>query len=452
MSWIEQQIDRLMRGQPAGFKEVLTTALASPSELPTAIEALEEVLLESAEEARLTLEVVGHLPLPVTEGWVSPLHTVMAWLEDAEGGAAEVLHHEGAGPLLRVHDRLLHRLDIFHEDPVALSSDVMAVMRVMVLYRVPGTIERLVAAGHHPILQDAYFWGAVFEVLDDDEHPWRLDVVDAFATRWPGGAALGAFLDHVNGLVLDDVLTRHSFDTPRGHGALEAWLTSDDMTDAARSATVALPFVRVDVRRRLLTMAEAHSDIAVRIEAAAVRSEEGDPVGIERLKSWAEDPRFAETAINHLERLGALDAVPAIVEQRDFRAAAAMASWLAQPTEFNRPPDDLVTVDTRELHWPPTEDRRRVWLFRYRYSSNSPDTSFEGLGMVGSVTFAMADEDTEAPHRARSLRSALCVGARDDGRPACPARSEIRKPACESCAKRRTPTSKRIGQLDRSEP
>ena len=398
MSWIEQQIDRLMRGQPAGFREVLSEALTSPETLPEAIEALEEIMLESAADGRLTIEVLKHLPLSTTDAYVSPLQTVMAWIEDAEADASRLLADRGAAELTRIHDDLCEQLETFDEDPLAVTADLLSVLRVLTLLRIPGTLERLASAAQHPVLMDAYYWPTVFEVLGAPDHPWRFDIITIFESRWPDGTAQVAYLDHVNDLAVDGELAHHPFDSPRGHTALRNWLTEDDeaLAGSARAATIALSFIDAAVSDELLAYAERHPEILVRIEAAAVRGAEGDSAAMERLVRWAADPRYAETAIEHLEQLGASDKVPALSHDRDFRAAAAMASWLAQPTEFNRPPDDLIQVDSRSLHWPPTEDRRDVWLFRYRYwPIASDETTFEGLGMVGSVTYAMADEDTE---------------------------------------------------------
>ncbi len=398
MTWIEQQIDRLMRGQPAGFREVITEALVEQDTLPEAIEALEEIMLESPEDGRLTIEVLRRLPLSTTDVWVSPLHTVMAWMEDAELPAANVLREDGIPELIRIYDALHRQLEDFDEDPLAVSGDMMSVLRILTLYRAPGTLDRLTEAGQHPVLRDAYLWSAAFEVLGSPEHPWRLEVIDAFEDAWPSGCALAAFLGHTNLVAFDGELARHPFDSPDGHIALRDALqgAEESVPGWARSAAAALGFIDTYARASLLTLAEDHFDVTVRIEAAAVRAASGDDAGILRLETWAGDPRYAETAIAHLRNLDAESSIPEQSETPDFRAASAMAGWLAQPGEFNRPPDELVAVDDRELHWPPTDDRRRVWLFRYRYwPLGADDASFEGLGMVGSVTYALADEDTE---------------------------------------------------------
>ncbi len=57
-------------------------------------------------------------------------------------------------------------------------------------------------------------------------------------------------------------------------------------------------------------------------------------------------------------------------------------------------PDAIELYDTRELYWPPTEDKRQVWLFKYTYNDDDDGEPEDGVGMVGSVTFALFDDST----------------------------------------------------------
>jgi hypothetical protein len=100
-------------------------------------------------------------------------------------------------------------------------------------------------------------------------------------------------------------------------------------------------------------------------------------------------------ARQYLEELGHAERIPPAALKPDFRAMAEMCLWLAHPHEFGEPPTDIHLFDTRELDWPPTNDRRRLWLFRYTYAGRGEDGIDEvGLGMVGSITFALFGETT----------------------------------------------------------
>jgi hypothetical protein len=42
------------------------------------------------------------------------------------------------------------------------------------------------------------------------------------------------------------------------------------------------------------------------------------------------------------------------------------------------------------LNWPPTGDRRRLWIFKYRYEPDAErDEAEEDVGLVGSITFSL---------------------------------------------------------------
>ena len=116
----------------------------------------------------------------------------------------------------------------------------------------------------------------------------------------------------------------------------------------------------------------------------------GNSTGLEMLQEMCKNPNYSLQAQEYLKELGHPDRVPSEARQADFLAAAEMCQWLAHPMEFGRPPARIELHDTRELFWPPTNDRRRVWLFRYEY--DGPDGEDIGLGMVGSVTFALFGE------------------------------------------------------------
>jgi hypothetical protein len=107
------------------------------------------------------------------------------------------------------------------------------------------------------------------------------------------------------------------------------------------------------------------------------------------------DPRRSRIACQYLEELQRDDAIPAAARDPDFQAVAEMCHWLSHPNEFGRPPDDVGLYDSRVLYWPPADERRRLWLVRYRFAADGPDREDEtGVGIVGSVTFALFGEVT----------------------------------------------------------
>lgn len=93
-----------------------------------------------------------------------------------------------------------------------------------------------------------------------------------------------------------------------------------------------------------------------------------------------------------MEEVDLAKLVPLEVRTPDFRALSELSKWLAHPMEFGAPPDAVELYDTRTLYWPPTRDRRQLWLVRYTYRQDPGEDV--RIGMVGSTTFALFGETT----------------------------------------------------------
>jgi hypothetical protein len=126
------------------------------------------------------------------------------------------------------------------------------------------------------------------------------------------------------------------------------------------------------------------------LEAAAASARTGSEVGAQRLAELCRDPRFADGAIEHLEKLGLAAKIPEEARDPGFRAMAEMCTWLSDPNENGRPPDEITEYDTRVLNWPPTGDRRQLWIFKCRYEPDADrDEAEVDVGLVGSITFSL---------------------------------------------------------------
>ena len=98
---------------------------------------------------------------------------------------------------------------------------------------------------------------------------------------------------------------------------------------------------------------------------------------------------------------------------------AEMVNWLSHPNEFGHPPSKIELYDTRTLFWPPTNDQRTVWLFKYTYTPQEADGELDvGLAMAGSVTFALFGEATDklSPEEAYGLHCAWELEMNEDSR------------------------------------
>lgn len=319
----------------------------------------------------------------------SPLRTLAVLFQEAEGGAARDMLRRAGLPRLRpwVEDALAaepHRED-----------DVLFILKILAMYGEREDVDLLVRAARLPLHPDEYLWSVILDqAIGVHADPAKL--VDALKDPLPVGVLLDAYLDAANGLAIAGKLRDHPFDTEEGYRKLEAWLTDtgDEGYDHAHSAAAALPFLEASARRRLLAVAQGHPDVRVRMEAAWAQVRSGDESGLSALTRHAGDPLVSRAAQTYLEELGFADRIPEQARDPDFQALAEMAAWLSHPLEFGRPPDALRLRDSRVLSWPPTRDTRRLWQIEYRFDAKDGDEPDVGVGMVGSITFALVGEAT----------------------------------------------------------
>ncbi len=279
-------------------------------------------------------------------------------------------------------------------DPGECETDLLFALKVFARYGTEEGLDRVVTAAFSVALQDGYLWAVIFEQLGDSD-PLIPSLIRRLSTPLPDGFVCIALLDWVNRLARDKVITSHPFNNRDGIEKLRGWLTSSDEDEFsyAHAAAAALPFISDPPRTELLALAMDHPDIGVQMEAAWASGHLGSESGIKFLARLCLNRDLAITARTYLDELNRLDAVPDAANDPDFIAMAEMCDWLAHPQEFGLPPDEIEIYDTRELFWPPTNDWRPLWLFKYRYLSTGDSGSETiGIGMTGSIVFSLMDE------------------------------------------------------------
>jgi hypothetical protein len=303
------------------------------------------------------------------------------------------------GKLVREHlvPHVLRLLDhhVGHRD--VDKSDVLFCLKVLSLYGNRDAVSWIKKLSQEDWIADGYLWSVVFEVYDFEDHPHRADLVNALRDPLPKGFAAVAYLNLVNTLARENKITGHPFDNPSGHKLLQGWLTSkkEDDEDYAISTVAAIPFLSPPRRDQLLALADKHPSPLVGLEAAWANVRLGNQKGVKHLVDACLDPSYSKLAIVYLEELELTDKVPEAAQDPEFRAKAEMASWLAHPMEYGRPPSKLDLFDKRKIFWPPTNDRRQVYLFKYEYPPKGKEGELDvGIGMVGSITFALFGEST----------------------------------------------------------
>jgi hypothetical protein len=310
-------------------------------------------------------------------------HLVMPFQAADDEEVREHLRSRGLPELLRLCDLAL-------ADPGSPDHPLAMMAKMFALYGYEPGVERVAAIARR--FPDAYMLSVPFNVFGGPRHPHGPALVERLRDPLPTGFAAVLTLDLANALCRQQRLEAHPFDTPAGHEMLESWLRDSDPAhhSYALSAAASLPFIQGNIRNRLAALAMDHPDGGVQMEAAWASAYRGGEAGLKFLARLCADPRLSLTAQQYLEELRRTDVIPDEARAPDFLAMAKMSQWLGHPNEFGRPPDAIDLYDTRELSWPPTGDTRRLWLFRYRYAKREGDKEDQtGVGMVGSVTFAL---------------------------------------------------------------
>lgn len=376
------------------LQKALRAGLAPNGDLEEELYELDDYTIESVEDARAICEALEQVvaDLPTGKGDRS-LHALVTLFQDVEGDEAPgILDEHGLPTLLKAFDRLA-------ETKKPDANDVLFIMKIFAIYSFQEGLERIPDLIQKPAFQDAYLWTVVFEILSIEGHPAQVWVADQLRDPLPQKFAQIAYLDFVNELCRQGVLESHPFDTPDGKKDLARWIKSKKDHDAsyAVSAAMALAFVSNPERDDLFEIARSHNDILVQIEAAWSEGFLGRESGLKFLARMCLDPSHAARAMAFLEMLDREDCIPEKARDPNFQAMAEMSSWLAHPNEYGGPPDSIELIDTREIYWPPAEEKKQVWAFRYSYKGRKQGEEETDYGMVGSITFSLFGDYGDNP-------------------------------------------------------
>jgi hypothetical protein len=365
----------------SGLQKAIDGFLAG-GDLGEGLESIPDYVVRSKRDAEAVVRALERFPRvakqPAERYTTSPLHHLVAFFQEAEGDAVDVFRERGIPELARIFDASFPPED-------GDDDDLPFLLKILVMYAAPAALSAVVRSARHPRTADQYLWSVVFQIMQEG-HPHAEEIIAQLSSPLPAGFAGVAFLDFANGLAINGRAARHPFNSAEGIARLEQYLTDTDPDkySYAHSATAAIPFIDAGSRALLLSLAARHPDDSVQLESFWAAAKLGDESGVQALAQASLDPRRGTTPLRYLEELGRLDAAPRETKSDEFMALSEMAEWLAHPNEMGRAPDRIRVLDTREMFWPPTNDRRRLWLIAYSY-----DDGEAGVGMVGSVTFAL---------------------------------------------------------------
>jgi hypothetical protein len=274
------------------------------------------------------------------------------------------------------------------------NEELLNALETFAQYDYREGLRRLIACARRGFHADSWRWGPVFSSLRKDG-PRRAQICNRLADPLPPGRIAGALLSFANATMLgeDDQAKpkRHPFDHEQGHARLEAWLTVTDPEhlDDALTAAIALAFLGPAAQQRLFGLAMEHASHLVQLEAAWGSAKAGNTVAVKVLARLCCDVHSSATACRYLEEVGRADAIPAEAKEPNFQAMAIMSQWLQHPHELGHIPEKLELADSREMYWPPTRDRRRLWLFRFIHRfirhGDTEETVEVAYGLVGGV-------------------------------------------------------------------
>lgn len=347
-------------------------------------------LVTTASEAKLVCSAIDKARSIVgdSEDWAAghDLHAAIALLQQVGSAEAQEAFTQHGLPRLRmiVRERIAN----------PKQQHALFALKIIGYYGQADDVELFSAAVRAPIDPASFWWQPAFYGFTAD-NPCTPAFIASLADPLPPGFIRVVFLDKCNELAAAAHLQVHPFASSDGIRTLEDWLTSgkEDEFSYAVSACAALPFIPSPSRERLIELASAHPSAHVRMEAAWSRAKLGMESGAQALIDFARDARYSSRATAYMKEVGLEARIPEEATRPDFVALAGMCDWLAHPNEMGRPPDRITLVDSRELYWPPTRDRRWLWIFRYRYESNEAEPD-EGYCMTGSVTWAMFGTNT----------------------------------------------------------
>lgn len=377
----------------AGLKKALDAAFAPGANWEEPLKTIRDYALTTRHEAQVigsALERLVERPdllFSGKDGSGLPYRLADFFLEVKGKPAARALATDGIPKLFRIYDALYPRREEYEDT-------IFRMLKTFAMYLWETGTERIICAARDGFHSDSWWWEKVFEPMADPKHPQAAKLFSAFRNDPPPDFIAVALLDQSNDYKLAGGKEPHAFDSPAGVARLESWLIASDPEhySYACSSAIALAFISLPGRERLTALALDHLDPEVQMKTAWSLLRTGNKRGLPILIEFCRDVHASSAALRFLGELGLEDAVPEECTDPDFRALAEMSEWLQHPCELGRIPDDLEIVDTREIYWPPTADRRQVWLIRYRcLPQKEGEEEDTGIGMVGSTTWCFFD-------------------------------------------------------------
>lgn len=314
---------------------------------------------------------------------ISPFYILLSLLHrPASRAVIDIFIHEGLPRLLELYDELLLRSRDERED------DLLLILTMFALYEFDDGVERLMAAIRDDLFSEGRSWEEVFKTCGENAAV-GIRLCNSLSDALPRGRLSVRLLELANSLCARRLLAEHPFDNEHGRLLLAGLLRAgeDGWSDALHAAG-ALMYLDPDSREDLIGLALDHEAREIAMDGARAAASTGSAAALQTLARFCLDRLCSREACQYLEEFGRPDLIPEKARDPGFRAECDLCLRLAYPTQFGIEPHEIELFDTRELFWPPTKDRRRLWLFKYTYQVEDGDP-IVGVGLSGSKNVAL---------------------------------------------------------------
>lgn len=393
------------------LSETIEKGMQPGNDLLQTLREQRDVVVRSLADARAICQALAKFPSTENPDMsqqesASSLHALIGLFQEVESTecpAFAMLIGTGTEHLVRIVRQTLD------SDRSGDGYNVLFALKILAMYGTPLGTTAVIETARSAFRADDFMWSVILSHYTC-EHPEHHRLIESLRDPLPAGFIGIAYLDAVNLALIDGSRFRHPFNSADGKRRLQAWLTTDDPNhfSTAHSATAALPFIEPPERDQLIALAMDHPDAHVQMEAAWASAKLGSESGLRCLARYCLDRNLSAIACRYLVELRREDAIPDVALEPEFRAVAEVCEWLAHPNEFGLPPNEVEAIASRELYWPPTDDRRRLWIVKYRYEHDDNSAGDEcGIAVVGSVTFSLFGE-TSFDHSPNDIYALHC--------------------------------------------
>ena len=314
-------------------------------------------------------------------------HLTVLFQQTETDQASDYLNDNGITLLMNVLDKILEK----EYTTDGFNNPNMMILKMCALYAHKDSFYKLVTHMKASLESDDFLWEMIFRSIGRNDSKVNF-VTENLGDIIPKEFIGICYLDMCNNKNIENPDFKHPFNTPHGSNYLLELVKnfSKDTESYVVSATVTIPFLDETYRNQLIEAIRNIKSPLVQMEAAWAGAKLNLESSIADLIAFTKDSRTSKKAVSYMYELDLDKRIPKEVSEPSFEALSEMSEWLSHPQEFGAFPDELEIMAKKELHWPPTDDKRDMYAIKYTYKNyHGEGKDLSGVGMVGSITFAL---------------------------------------------------------------